>query len=386
MDLFEEIVKMRRAGQRGALATIVHTNGSIPSYESSRMLVREDGSLVGTIGGGCVEADVWAAAKEVMQKESPRKMVFNLNNEASYDNGLICGGTVEIFVEPILPQPIVYVFGAGHVSMAMAKAASAAGFAVGVVDDREAFANLQRFPMAQDVFTSYEQAFEKIQPNASTYLVIVTRGHKEDMRVLAWAVRTQARYVGMIGSKRKVLSVYKALEKEGFRPEEFERVYAPMGLEIGALSPEEIVINHDWEKGQLSSIQAAIRSLPAEAGLPPASGGRAKDGAGHGTDGLLLCLIDHPLISSALVNELIEQFYAARTKIVLPKYEGRRGHPVIFPAALYEELMRAPADKGARAVVWAHAADVLEVPTNEEGCVLNLNDPETLLRATGRAD
>jgi xanthine dehydrogenase accessory factor len=243
MDLFEEIVKMRRAGQRGALATIVHTNGSIPSYESSRMLIREDGSLVGTVGGGCVEADVWAAAKEVMQKEAPRKMVFNLNNEATYDNGLICGGTVEIFVEPILPQPIVYLFGGGHVSMAMAKAASSAGFAIGVVDDREAFANLPRFPMAQEVFTSYEQAFEKIQPNASTYLVIVTRGHKEDMRVLAWAARTEARYIGMIGSKRKVLSVYKALEKEGYRPEEFERIYAPMGLEIGALSPEEIAIS-----------------------------------------------------------------------------------------------------------------------------------------------
>jgi xanthine dehydrogenase accessory factor len=243
MDLFEEIVKMRRAGQRGALATIVHTNGSIPSYESSRMLVREDGTLAGTVGGGCVEADVWAAAKEVMQKESPRKMVFNLNNEASYDNGLICGGTVEIFIEPILPQPMVYLFGGGHVSMAMAKTASAAGFGIGVVDDREAFANLQRFPMAQEVFTSYEDAFEKIQPNASTYLVIVTRGHKEDMRVLAWAVRTPARYVGMIGSKRKVLSVYKALEQEGYRAEEFERVYAPMGLEIGALSPEEIAIS-----------------------------------------------------------------------------------------------------------------------------------------------
>jgi xanthine dehydrogenase accessory factor len=243
MDLFEEIVKMRRAGQRGALATIVHTNGSIPSYESSRMLVREDGSLAGTIGGGCVEAEVWAAAKEVMHKEAPRKMVFNLNNEASYDNGLICGGTVEIFVEPILPQPVVYLFGGGHVAMALAKTASAAGFAVGVIDDREAFANLQRFPMAQEVFTCYENAFEKIRPHGATYLVIVTRGHKEDMRVLAWAVRTEARYVGMIGSKRKVLSVYKALEQEGYRPEEFERVYAPMGLEIGALSPEEIAIS-----------------------------------------------------------------------------------------------------------------------------------------------
>jgi len=150
------------------------------------------------------------------------------------------------------------------------------------------------------------------------------------------------------------------------------------------LDPDEIVINDDWKKGQLSSIQAAIRSLPG-AGLP-ATGGIAKDGAERGTDGLLLCLIDHPLISGDLVDVLIEQFYATRAKIVLPKYEGRRGHPVIFPSALYDELLRAPADKGARAVVWAHAADVLEVPTNEEGCVLNLNDPETLLRATGRAE
>jgi xanthine dehydrogenase accessory factor len=111
------------------------------------------------------------------------------------------------------------------------------------VDDREAFANTQRFPMALEIFTTYEQAFEKLQPNASSYLVIVTRGHKEDMRVLAWAVRTAARYVGMIGSKRKVLSVYKALEKEGYRMEEFERVFAPIGLEIGARSPEEIAIS-----------------------------------------------------------------------------------------------------------------------------------------------
>jgi molybdenum cofactor cytidylyltransferase len=141
------------------------------------------------------------------------------------------------------------------------------------------------------------------------------------------------------------------------------------------LAADEVVINDDWDKGQLSSIQAAIRSLPD-----------FKGGAAPGTDGLLLCLIDHPLISSDLVNELIEQFYVTRSRIVLPKYEGRRGHPVIFPATLYDELLRAPVDKGARAVVWAHAADVLEVPTNEEGCVLNLNDPETLLRATERAE
>jgi xanthine dehydrogenase accessory factor len=190
-----------------------------------------------------VEAEVWAAAKEVMQKEGPRKMVFNLNNEASYDNGLICGGTLEVFVEPILPQPVLYLFGGGHVSMAVAAAAHAAGFGIGVVDDREAFANAQRFPMAREIYTTYEEAFEKIRPTAATYLVIVTRGHKDDMSCLAWAVRTEARYIGMIGSKRKVISVYKALEKEGHRAEEFERVYAPMGLDIGALTPEEIAIS-----------------------------------------------------------------------------------------------------------------------------------------------
>ena len=245
MDLFEEIVRMRRAGQRGALATIVHTNGSIPSFESSRMLVREDGSIAGTVGGGCVEAEVWAAAKEVLRAEMPRKMTFNLNNEAAYDSGLICGGTLEIFVEPILPQPMLYLFGGGHVSTAVARVAQLAGFTIGIVDDRVAFANAERFPMAAvaDIHTSYEEAFEKIKPTASTFIVIITRGHKDDMRVLEWAVKTEARYIGMIGSKRKVISTYKALEKEGTPMEKFERVHAPVGLEIGALTPEEIAVS-----------------------------------------------------------------------------------------------------------------------------------------------
>src|ERR1700751_5995667 len=257
MDLFEEIVRMRKAGMRGALATIVHTNGSIPSSESSRMLVRDDGTIVGTIGGGCVEADVWAAAREVMAKETPRKMVFALNNEASYDNGLICGGTLEVFVEPILPQPVAYIFGGGHISMALAKSASAAGFGIVVIDDREQFANKERFPMAQELYASYQDAFARIQPNASSYLVIVTRGLRTDMRVLAWAVRTQARYIGMVGSKRQVNSVYQALEKEGYSPAEFAGVYAPMGLEIGALSPDEIAISITAE---LIAVRRNVRS------------------------------------------------------------------------------------------------------------------------------
>jgi xanthine dehydrogenase accessory factor len=262
MDLFEEVLRLRREGKRGVLATIVHTNGSIPSFESSRMLVREDGSILGTIGGGCVEAEVWAAAKDVLKAEAPRKMTFNLNNEASYDNGLICGGTLEVFVEPILPQPVLYIFGGGHVSMALAQAAHKAGFAIGVVDDREQFANRERFPMAQEIYTSFEDSYAKIKPNASSYLVIVTRGHRDDMRVLGWAVNTEAHYIGMIGSKRKVLSVYKALEVEGIAPEKFDHVHAPVGLGIGALTPEEIAISITAE---LIAVRRGAKGLPHKA-------------------------------------------------------------------------------------------------------------------------
>ena len=260
MDLFEEIVKMRRGGQRGALATIVHTNGSIPSYESSRMLVREDGSMAGTIGGGCVEAEVWSAAKEVMQKEAPRKMVFHLNNEASYDNGLICGGTLEVFVEPILPRPVVYLFGGGHVSMAVAKAAHAAGFGIVVVDDRESFANKERFPMAQEVYTSYENAFEKIKPNAASYLVIVTRGHRHDALVLKDWIQKPFLFIGMIGSARKARTIFEHfIEEKIAATEQLNRVACPVGIKIRSQSVTEIAVSimaqfvdkrGEWRQGE----------------------------------------------------------------------------------------------------------------------------------------
>jgi molybdenum cofactor cytidylyltransferase len=132
------------------------------------------------------------------------------------------------------------------------------------------------------------------------------------------------------------------------------------------LPVEEVVINKNWEAGQLSSIQSGLRSLPA------------------GTDGMLLCLIDHPLISRELVGELMERFYLSGKAIVLPIYKGRRGHPVIFAARLYEELLGAPLETGARAVVWTHREEVFEMETAEEGCVLNLNNPDALAKAGAR--
>jgi len=244
MDIYEEVVRLRRQGQKCALATIVQVNGSIPSYESAKLLVREDGSMAGTIGGGCVEAEVWNAAREVIETEQPKHLTFSLSQDAAYDNGLICGGQLNVFVEPIVPQPRAFIFGAGHVSKSLSKVASMAGFATVIVDDREAFANRQRFPEADEVHAgSHEEIFEKLDIGTTGYIIIVTRGHKDDMRVLKLALGTPARYIAMIGSKRKVLGVMKELEKEGGAAGAFDRLFAPMGLEIGAESPEEIAVS-----------------------------------------------------------------------------------------------------------------------------------------------
>src|SRR5438876_10159669 len=207
------------------------------------MLIRDDGSIVGTVGGGCVEAEVWQAAREVMESEKPRTLTFNLNQDPKYDTGLVCGGTLDIFIEPVLPPASLYIFGAGHVSVNLYKVARDAGFDLTVVDDREAYANRERFPEAKEVIAEdFEQAMARLIPSESSYIVITTRGHRDDMRVLRWAVQTPARYIGMIGSKRKTITIFKELQKEGLAPELFNRVYAPVGLDIGAITPEEIAV------------------------------------------------------------------------------------------------------------------------------------------------
>jgi len=241
VDIYEEIVSLRQAGRRGAVATIVNVRGSVPSFETAKMLIRDDGSIIGTIGGGCVEAEVWQAAREVMESERPRTLSFNINQSPKYDTGLVCGGTLDIFIEPVLAPALLYVFGAGHVSRSLCGVAANAGFDVTVVDDRDSYANHERFPAARQVICEdFDLAMAKISPSETSYIVIVTRGHRDDMRVLRWAVQTQARYIGMIGSKRKTITIFRELLKEGLSESLFERVHAPVGFDIGAITPEEI--------------------------------------------------------------------------------------------------------------------------------------------------
>jgi xanthine dehydrogenase accessory factor len=211
-------------------------------------------------------------------------LTFNLNQDPKYDTGLVCGGTLDIFVEPILPRAVLYIFGAGHVSTSLYRVAKDAGFEVTVVDDREVYANRERFPEAQEVIAEdFDRAMSRIEPSPSAYLVIVTRGHRDDMRVLRWAVQTKARYIGMIGSKRKTIAIFRELREEGLPASLFERVHAPIGLDIGAVTPEEIAVSITAE---LIAVRRNVeRQLPhmswfhhrAEAAQEPSEAAPAED-------------------------------------------------------------------------------------------------------------
>jgi xanthine dehydrogenase accessory factor len=244
MDIYSEICNLKRQGRRSALATIINVRGSIPSVTAAKMLIRDDGSILGTVGGGCVENDVRKGAVEVMKDEKPRTFTFNLDQHPDDDTGLVCGGSLQVFVEPVIPSPLLYVFGAGHIGYNIYRVALIAGFEVIVADDRDAYANRERFPDALDVLAGdMDQIMSQLEPSDSSYIAIVTRGHRHDMRVLRWAIDTKAPYIGMIGSGRKVLTVFHQLEEEGVAHDNLQRVYAPIGLQLGSVTPEEIAVS-----------------------------------------------------------------------------------------------------------------------------------------------
>lgn len=340
-DVFSEALDMISTGENAALSTIVSSKGSLPMSKKAKMLVRPDGEIVGTVGGGCLEADVWAEARDVMETGVPTLQRFILTEEHAGENGLNCGGNVEIFTEPlfrgrsesvletvaevrgaresavlatlvsggdpskwsakllvradgtavgslgspeadaavlgevaemdtipedllevvsldvdesegpvkvfmesICPEPTLYLFGGGHVSFAIARIAVTVGFRIVVIDDRPMFANRERFPMADETLTlEMETAFEHLEIDDLSYIVAVTRGHQHDKPVVEQAVRTDAAYIGMIGSRRKIALMWKELEAKGISRERLEEIHAPIGLDIGADSPEEIAIS-----------------------------------------------------------------------------------------------------------------------------------------------
>ncbi len=241
MDIYEEILKLRSEGRTSSLAIIVQCNGSTPQKVGAKMLVKDDGSIIGTIGGGSLEAEVIKSALIVIQDGIPRTVPFELTENHGY---LVCGGTVLVYIEPVMAAPHLIILGAGHVGKALATIGKFLGFKVTVVDDREEYANKANIPHADDlVIVDFHNVFSKVAVEKSTYIVIATRGHNHDFDALRAALHTDAEYIGLLGSKRKKSLVLKTLETEGFSQLDIERVTIPVGLPIGSVTPEEIAIS-----------------------------------------------------------------------------------------------------------------------------------------------
>ncbi len=243
-DIFEEIVRIRSKGGNSVLVTVIKVKGSTPREEGSKMLIRSDGTVLGSIGGGTLEAQVCKEAIDIIREARSKVLHFNLIGEEVAEDGMLCGGNMDILVEPILAQPTLYIFGAGHVSFPISKIAKMVGFKVVVIDDRAEFANKNRFPEADEIFAEdFSEIFSKLKINRSSYIVIVTRGHKFDEKVLEWAVKTEACYLGMIGSKTKNEAVFSNLQSKGISKGLLEDIHAPIGLDIHAETPEEIAVS-----------------------------------------------------------------------------------------------------------------------------------------------
>jgi xanthine dehydrogenase accessory factor len=241
MDIFEEVVRLKKLGRSSALATIVECRGSSPQKQGAKMLVRDDGSSLGTLGGGCLEADVVQYALMAMKDEQPRTVPFELNEK---DGGLVCGGTVLVYIEPVLVDPRLVVLGAGHVGKAVASLAKFSGFRVVVADDRPEHANRDNIPDAHEIVVhEFETIFSRIHVDRGTYLLIATRGHNHDFDAVQAALKTEAGYVGLLGSRRKKGILINTLKAAGFSPEDIARVIIPVGIPIGSVTPEEIAVS-----------------------------------------------------------------------------------------------------------------------------------------------
>ncbi len=237
-NIYSEILEIMDQGGIGALATIVAKQGTSPREVGSKLLLREDRSFTGSIGGGALEMAVLKSAYEAMLNEEP--CLVRVGDEEGDASG--CGGALDVYIEPIVGSPTLYVCGAGHVGQYVARVASMAGFRVVVADDREELASREHFPDADELLVGpLPQVVDGLVLSPSTYIVIV-RGHEQDADILRWALQSSARYIGMIGSKSKISGILQAMEGEGISRERLEQVRAPIGIDIGAETPQEISV------------------------------------------------------------------------------------------------------------------------------------------------
>ncbi|MBA3297727.1 MAG: XdhC family protein [Acidobacteria bacterium] len=232
-----------KRGEPAALVTVVRAQGSTPQRAGAKMLVYADGRTIGTIGGGCYESDAINQARGAIQSARPALLHFELNDDFAQENGLICGGRMDVHVDPLLPDPRLYIVGAGHVGFELGRIAGGAGFRIHVIDDREKFASAERFPGADVIVQPIPDWLHRADIPASAFVVVVTRGHTHDLDAMRALAARDLRYLGLIGSRAKVARISSALLAEGLPAECLARIHAPIGFDIGAVTPAEIAIS-----------------------------------------------------------------------------------------------------------------------------------------------
>jgi xanthine dehydrogenase accessory factor len=231
-------------GEAVALVTVVRARGSTPQRAGAKMLVFADGRTIGTIGGGCYENEACLKAREALETRRQSLLHFELNDDFAQENGLICGGQMDVHVDPLEPAPRLYIIGAGHVGWHLARIAADVDFRIHVVDDREKFANSERFPAAETIAVEpIGEWLHRADIPSTAYVVIVTRGHQGDLEAMRALAARDLRYLGLIGSRAKVARIRTALVEEGMPTECLDRVHSPIGLDIGAVTPGEIAVS-----------------------------------------------------------------------------------------------------------------------------------------------
>jgi len=244
LDIYQELVNLISKGERVVLVTVISSRGSAPRKAGAKMLIKEDGTSIGTVGGGGVEHQICQKAIEVINSGEPQIVHLDLSGREK-EAAMICGGQMDVFLEPILPSETLYLCGAGHISQSTALIGKMLGFQVVVIDPRPEYNNSDRFPDADSlIIEEYDSAFSKLNvDDEDGYIVIYTPGHVLDEKCLEFAVGTKAKYIGMIGSKKKVKEVKERLLQKGVSRQQLDRVCAPIGIEIGAETPQEIAIS-----------------------------------------------------------------------------------------------------------------------------------------------
>jgi xanthine dehydrogenase accessory factor len=245
-DIFEEIVRIKRERSEAALATVVSGDKGSPGKSGFRMLVYPNGKISGTVGGGLLEAKVREEALQCIVDKKPKLLELALDEESADGVGMLCGGKVKVFVEPIQTTPTIYVFGGGHIAVPLVQFAKTLDFAVVIVDDRREFANKDRFPLADEVRVGdFIEVTNAIDFHENDCVVIITRGHEHDEAVLKECLskRKLPAYLGMIGSREKIARTFSHLREQGLSEQLLTKIKAPIGLDVGAQSPAEIAIS-----------------------------------------------------------------------------------------------------------------------------------------------